>query len=138
LADSSAARLYEARGLRIPWTLVQEFEHPQSRAKGRDLLAERPGRAKQRMSANRSSTEPRTPVKEVEAGRFARMLAKAVEDGVSKKACHQIALVAPPHFMGLLRKQLSPRARKLVTILLEKDYLQLDAKEVAERVRRLF
>ena len=133
LADAATARLYEAGGPRGKWTLVSELQHPESRAKAAELVTDKPGRVKQ-SKGYRSAMEPGTPPKKVEVEKFARQLAKALEDGRVRESYQRLVLVSPPGFMGILRAHLSDGVQKLVAALVEKDYLHLEEREAQERV----
>jgi protein required for attachment to host cells len=77
---------------------------------------------------------PTTPPHEVEAEKFAHSIAKLLEQGCGAKAYDRLLLVAPPHFLGLLRSTLTPKVAKHVELSLDKDYTDLDAHELAERL----
>jgi len=70
----------------------------------------------------------------VEVKKFARQLAKALEDGLSKSAYERLILVAPPGFLGVLRSELSDRVRGRIAALVDKDYLHLDQRQARERL----
>ncbi len=133
LADAATARLYEQGGPHGKWALVSELQHPESRARDSDLVTDRPGRVKQ-SKGYRSAMEPRTHPHKVEVKKFARQLAKALEDGLLKNAYDRLILVAPPAFVGLLRGELSDRVRGRIAALVEKDYLHLDQRKAQERL----
>lgn len=113
---------------------MKEIEHPQGRAKGRDLLTDAPGRTKQSASPTRPAMDPTTEPHEVESERFARSIAGLLETGLAENAYQRLLLIAPPHFLGLLRGALSPNVAKHVERTLDKDYTALVARELAERV----
>ena len=78
--------------------------------------------------------EPPTPRREVEIEKFAREIAKALDDAVVRKAYDRLVLVAPPEFVGILRKLLSERVERCIATTVEKDYLHLDLPEARERL----
>jgi Protein required for attachment to host cells len=84
LADAATARVY-VRPERRNWTLLAELTHPQSRAKDSELLSDKPGRVKQ-SAGSRSGMERHTPRKDVEITKFAREIAKTLDDGVGHNA----------------------------------------------------
>lgn len=133
LADAASARLYEQDGPHGNWALLSELQHPESRARESELVTDKPGRVKQ-SRGYRSAMEPRTPAKKLEARKFARQLAKALEDGLLRKAYERLILVAPPGFVGLLRQELSDHVRGRIAALVEKDYLHLDQQKARERL----
>lgn len=136
LADSAGARLYETDGALRTWTLVQEHEHPESRAHVAQLVSDKPGRVKQSGGPDRAAMEPHTPRKKVEAEHFARELAGALEKLLDATPFDQVILVTPPPFLGILRGELSGRVQKRISTLVEKDYLHLPMQELRERLEK--
>lgn len=133
LADAASARLYETIGPHGSWTLIAELQHPESRAKNSELGTDKPGRVKQ-SKGYRSAMEPPTPPKKVEVRKFARQLAKALDDGLLKEAYERLIIVAPPAYLGVLRTELSERVRARIAALVDKDYLHLDQRQARERL----
>ena len=133
LADAATARVYEPQAGRREWKLIAELVHPQSRAKESELGRDKPGRVKQ-STGSRAAMEPPTPRKEVEIEKFAREIAKALDDALVRKAYDRLVLVAPPEFVGILRKLLSERVERCIATTVEKDYLHLDLPEARERL----
>ena len=135
VADGSRGRLFSSSKKGQPWQLVQEFSHPASRAKNRDIDPKERGRMQQSFGAgHRPAMEPRTEAKEVEVEHFAHELAHAVSDGVERRACDSVALIAPPHFLGHLREMLDTQAQKCVVATVDKDYTMSDLRELMERL----
>ena len=133
LADDASARVYQASGPHGSWALVTELQHAESRAKDSELGTDKPGRVKQ-SKGYRSAMEPPTPRKKVEVMKFARQVAKALEDGLRKEAYQRLILAAPPGFLGMLRGELSERVRGRIAALVDKDYLHLDERQARERL----
>ena len=135
VSNASRARLFATAGKLKPWTLVREIEHPESRVKGQDIMSDAPGRVRQSAgSGSRPVMEPTTPPKEVEAEHFAQELAGVIEGGHGRDEFARLVLVAPPHFLGLLRKCLSAPASKRLNATIDKDYTQLPDRDLPERV----
>ncbi len=135
ISDASRARLFAITGKGRPWTLVQELNHPESRLKGLDLVSDTPGRIPQSKGVrSRPGMAPTTEPKEVEAEHFADQLATVLEDGHGRNAYARLVLVAPPHFLGLLRKGVSVQVGKLITTTIGKDFTQLKEHELPARL----
>jgi protein required for attachment to host cells len=134
VCDASRARVFQVGPRRNQWQLVRELEHPEGRAKGRDLLSDRPGRTKQSAGVLRPALELPTGPHEVESERFARLIAKLLEGSLMEHLYEQVVLIAPPHFLGLLRSSLSETVAKRVQFTLDKDYTALDTTVLAERL----
>jgi protein required for attachment to host cells len=133
VSDACRARLFRL-GPRRQWQLIRELAHPESRAKGRDILTDRPGRMKQSGSPDRPAMELTKPPHEVESERFAHEIARVLELGLAENAYDRLALVAPPHFLGLLRATINHSVAKHVELTFDKDYTALQPKDLAERV----
>ncbi len=139
IGDASRARLFACSGRSNPWTLVREFDHPGSRAKGQDIMADKPGRVRQSAGAgSRPAMAPPTPPKEVEAEHFAHQLGTVLEDGHGHNAYVRLVLVAPPNFLGLLRKVVSTPVSKRIVADVDKDYTHLPERQLPERLAGLW
>lgn len=138
VADASRARLFR-REESGALALLEEAEHPESRAHNRDLGADKPGRAFTGVgvSKGRSALEPRTEPQEVEAEKFARELGDRLAQAFDAHAFDELIVAAPPKFLGLLRETLATHkdhVDRRVKMWVEKDYTELDARDVAERL----
>ena len=83
-----------------------------------------------------SGYEPNQSPAEHQTENFARdvahYIAKAHEDGRFR----QLVLAASPEFLGVLRKFLNPKLHATVSAEINKDYTQLNAQELHERVEQ--
>src|SRR5262249_36989141 len=70
VGDGSRARLFRV-GPRRDWELIRELEHPQTRAKAKDIVTDRQGRVKQSASPMRSAMQLTKPLHAIEAEHFA-------------------------------------------------------------------
>lgn len=134
VADASRARLFAARGHAAPWEIVGEFAHPQSSAKVRDIVTDRPGRVQQRTGTRRSAADPPTSPKEVEAQQFAQQLVSALDEGLERGSCEDVILIASPRFLGLVRQCASAKVRDAVTHSVNHDWTQVVAPELPTRL----
>ncbi|HEX4148991.1 MAG TPA: host attachment protein [Pirellulales bacterium] len=137
ICDASRARVFsrEASG---PWTLVQSLEHPASRLQDNELVEGQPGRQQQSFGkGSRSAMEPPTNPKEVQREAFATELARTLNHAYDLNSYADLALFAPPHFLGLLRKALGAKLAKRVVASFDKDYSLLPLHELQPRVEQL-
>ena len=138
VADASRGRIFSSSKKGEAWKLVAELDHPESRMKNRDINMKEQGRTRQSFGAgHRPRMEPDTEPKEVEAEHFAHELADKLAEGVVKKSCSSIALVAPPHFLGLLKQTLGDQASKCVAATVDKDYTDSDVRELMTRLEEI-
>jgi protein required for attachment to host cells len=134
VSDASRARLFRRERQGRAWQLLFEIEHPESRAKGRDLKSDRPGRfSLDHAKGFQLQMEPVSP-HEIEAERFAGTLVELLERGLDEHAFDRLMLVAPPHFLGLLRKRLGKEVSRRVTGWRDKDYTHLAPRELERRL----
>lgn len=135
VGDASYARVFKTTGSVQKMQLVEEFDHPESRQRGSDLISDRPGSAS--VSAGiHGGTPSKTPPKEVEARHFAEQMARFLNKGQAERAYDRLILVAPPHFLGLIKGHLTDPARKLVAEALHKDFAHQKQHELVKSLER--
>lgn len=137
VSNASGARVFSSEVREDDWSLVQAFEHPE----GRELSSEispsgPPGRMHQDSATGgrRTAMQPRTTPKEAEAERFAQHLGKYLDAAVAKRQVDYFVLVAPPHFLGILKEALGRQAAKHLRATVDKDLSTLDAAELRQRL----
>lgn len=135
VADASRGRIFASSKKGAPWKLLDERDHPESRMKNRDINMKEQGRTRQSFGAgHRPRMEPDTEPKEVEAEHFAHELAERLSDGMKQRACSGLVLVAPPHFLGILRNSLDAQTSKCLAAAVDKDYTDSDVRELMTRL----
>jgi protein required for attachment to host cells len=143
VADASRARLFAHEpheNTPGKFVLLEEFDHPASRAKVADIMADKPGRtfSSGPMTAARSAKEYRTDPKQVEAEKFVRELSRHLVSSFDAHAFDALVVAAPPKFLGLLRAALAQQhdhVSERVIAWHEKDYTSItDLAELAERL----
>ena len=115
VCDASRARVFKEHDQTRRYELVQEVEHPESRAHVRELVSDATGRKPVGVPLGgsyggrsvsrghgRIGAAPSSNPKEVEATKFARELGRLLEHGFYEHAYEVLVLVAPPPFLALL------------------------------------
>lgn len=139
VADEGRAALYVTDHPTGPLSELRDFIGPENRPKDQDLVTDRPGRSFDSGGEGRHALEPRTEPGEVEAQRFAKRLAEALDQARSQNRFEMLGLVAPPAFLGLLRKSLPDETARQVVLEVDKDLTRYDAEGVRGRLpERLF
>ena len=139
VADSSAARIFDAPLATGAISEIESFVHTEARMHERDLGTDQPGSTKDRAGYARHGIEPRTSPKEHEAMVFARMLAETIERARAKSQVERVLLVAPPEFLGHLRSALDANTRKIVEREFNFNVVRLAPDEIRKRLpERLF
>lgn len=139
VADGSRARLFSQMEGAPNFVLLEAFEHPETRAKVHDLMADKPGRtfASGPTNHGRSAKEPRTNPKRVEAEKFAREIGRRLATHLDAHAFDDLIVAAPPKFLGLLRHTFSTHDHLLERVIAwhEKDFTMItNLSELAERL----
>lgn len=127
IANSSFAEIYavEKNGLSI--TKVQEIDFPDGRKKDSELLSERPGRGFEGPKpgggknygrhAYSTAIDAHTHEQQV----FAHRLAEILYKGKNDRSYEQLAIIAPPEFLGELRQTLAENVKKSIYKEVNKD-----------------
>lgn len=131
VANASRASIYTYRGKELH--LVQELYHPESRAKGMDLVTDAPGHYHTPETSQGTFAEMTNP-KEVAADGFALQLAKILEAGKANQQFAHVLVYASPHFHGLLNKHFHKELLK-VSKHVQKDYTHLSKLELEKMLK---
>ena len=135
VCDSAKARFFEIRGDRA-WHLVSEVFHGESRSKASELVGDQSGnRSSEGRSVHHNALAPASSPKEVEKEHFAHSLGATLDEAMRSARFRRWVLVAPPHFIGLLKKELTPELTKHLLSTVDKDMNHLSAHDLAERLR---
>jgi protein required for attachment to host cells len=138
VGDASRAFLFQRTKHNQPPTLVKEFSHDASRAHESELVSDRQGRNQNSSGGGYSvALSEKTSPKEVEAGSFAKELSHYLSSAHNKQEYNKLILVAPPHFLGLLRGEFNQNVTKSVTASADKDLSNLPMPEMIRRLEDL-
>lgn len=130
VGDASRARVFAHDANGKPWAVVRELEHPASRARNAELMEGTAGRVQQSAGLGHRPAMESTAPKDYEAERFAMELAGVLDHEFDARAFESLVLVAPPQFLGMLRKRLPSKLTKVLAATIDKDYTALPAREV--------
>lgn len=137
VGDSSRARLFQGFD-RHTLNLVKEFSHPEGREHQRDIVSAPDGRFQQAGRSEYGVTlEPKHTPEENERTAFAKELALFLEEGANRQDFDRLVLVAPPQFLGALRRELNDQVSKRVAASLDKDLTWMPVPEISERLLSL-
>lgn len=139
VADASKARIYTLCKARIfqeqhpkHLELIGHYDHANSRKKISDLVADKLGEFGAGTFAE--TTSPKVQ----EAEQFAHELLRHIEVGRADKSFHDLIIVAPASFMGLLHKHMPSNLHKLISQQIEKDYTQHNESDLLEHLLQHF
>jgi protein required for attachment to host cells len=136
-ADSARARILEAERSEAPLREVRDMLNPEGRAKGREILTDAMGRYNRRGDRSfHNSVAPRQDPVEHEVERFSKELGHYLDKARNEHLYDRLYLVAPPKFLGLLRRNLSKEVEKLVIDSIDEDLSHLDGPRLESHLRR--
>ena len=133
-ADSSRARVLQVADREEKLLEVEDLVNPEGRMNDRELTSDAhprlrgtsgPGSDRQEMSAVEHQVEL-----------FAKRIGEHLEKARNEQRYDRLCLVAPPRFLGLLRKELGSEVRKLVAEELPKDLSWLSARELERHLAK--
>jgi protein required for attachment to host cells len=135
VCDSAKSRLFETQDGAPAWVLLDEASHEESRSHVSTLVSDHVGSRSSDASVHNNALAPASSPKEVEQSFFARALVKRLDHSMRTKRFRKWVLVAPPHFVGLIKKELTPELDKHLMTTLDKNLTELDARALTERLR---
>jgi protein required for attachment to host cells len=135
VSESTRARIYEAETPRAPLTELEDLAHPASRLHEQELTADLPGRAFDSGGQGRHAMGQKTSPSEREHIEFAREIGQRIEAGRVEGDFDNLILVAPPEFLGHLRKTLDAATRDKVVLEIGKNLVTKDCENVRAHIR---
>jgi protein required for attachment to host cells len=97
-------------------SLVQEIDNPAGRAHNVDLVSDQRGRCEKRGGTVMSAMEMPTEPHEQKAKEFAHQLNSLLDAAARRNDFDLLAIIAPSHFLGLLRGGLKPEPRRRLAL----------------------
>ena len=136
VCDAAKARIFELRHGDPSWHVVELVMHPGSRSKASGLVGDRSGsRSSEGASVHHNALAPGSSPKENEKEHFAHSLVMTLDQAMRAARFEKWILVAPPHFLGLMKKELTVELEKHLAATVDKDLNDLDVHALAERLR---
>ncbi len=133
VADQSRARIFTAKAPLGRLREVDDIIHPEARQHDSELGTDKPG-SNAGTDGARHAMPSRETLREHEAQVFARTLAEHIEQQRVAGGFAQLVLIAPPHFLGMLRDELSAPCQKMLIRSVDKNLTTLSADEVREHL----
>ena len=134
VSDACRARLFQDLGPRGGLEELEAFNRPQAREHVKDRVSDRTGLKPAGGQGARVGASQEVDPKEAEGRAFARLLADMLQKRWNRQAFSGLVLIAPPHFLGLLRNALSETVAKCVVASIDKDLTVLGAPELSRRL----
>jgi protein required for attachment to host cells len=130
-ADSSRARILQVMDRDERLAEVEDLLNPEARAHDRDLISDAHPRFRGTDGPGSDREETKATWHETEL--FAKRLSEYLDKARNDHRYDRLHLIAPPKFLGQLRKELGKEVQKLVTEELPKDLSWLNARDIEQR-----
>jgi protein required for attachment to host cells len=137
VASAARARIFEVNGRREPLHEIKDLVNPEDRLQSQALKSDKPGRAFDHMGGQRHAVGTAVDPKEQVAIRFAKQVAEQLDSDRNQGRFEALCVVAPPHFLGLLRGHMGNGLTRTVTGEVINDLTQQDIRSVQEHVAHL-
>jgi protein required for attachment to host cells len=137
VASAARARMFDVNGRREPLVVVKELANPEHRLQAQALKSDKPGRAFDRTGGQRHAVGTSVDPKEQIAIRFAKQVMEQLETDRHRSRFDSLCVVAPPHFMGLLREHMGSSLTQMVRGEVINDLTQQETDSVREHVAHL-
>jgi protein required for attachment to host cells len=133
-ADASRARILQVMDREHRLAEIEDLVNPGGRLNEREMTSDAEPRF--RGTAGPGSDREATGAVEHEVEVFAKKIGDYLDKARTSHRYDRLHLVAPPKFLGQLRKELGKEVGKLVAEELPKDLSWLDARELEQRLLR--
>lgn len=121
VANRGFAKIYESTGHGHEIKEIYSVDNPDGKKKSGEILNDRPGRSFDSVGGGRHALSTEVSVTAHEQQVFAKKLVGVLHEGNNAKAFDELAIVAPPHFLGALKVELTDPVRKKLTKEVGKD-----------------
>lgn len=121
-ADSGRARIFKLAGRDLQE--LADMVNPEARAGRRDIEADRSGSDQGGGEAGRHGLRGDHDVKDESARKFAREIAGRLEKERAAHRARRLYLIAPPHFLGVLKGVLDHELAKCLYATVSKDVVR--------------
>lgn len=138
VAESSRARIFSTTGPRAGLDEIQALTQPEARLKERDLVSDSHGRSFDSGGTGRHAMGRELDQKHHEATVFARTISEHLERARGRNDFDKLILVAPPAFLGLLRKSMHHCCADRVVATVNKNLVQHDPGDIRDHLPEWF
>lgn len=135
VANRSEARIFSSDPKRYrDVDFINKIENPRGRLRAGDINADKPGAFAPMAYGHGSGREARVSPTEQVALDFCKEIIDTLELARSQNQFSELILFADPHFLGLMRNQMSKELRKIVIREEAKDLSVVTTDEIQERL----
>ncbi len=130
VAESSRARFFEQETPIADLKELPGLSHTESRQHESELTSDKPGHSFDGKGQGSHALGQKTSPKEAETIAFSKNIVEFVEKERTNGGFEGLVIIAPPDFLGLIRKGLSEATKKLVEGEIAKNLIHQSAEEI--------
>ena len=131
VADNARARILEFHPAASRLEEQEDFIHSEARLSNTELTSDSAGKSVDQ----HGSLDPATTAKEHEKQNFAKLLARHLKELHNRRHYESLILIAPPKFLGMLRKELPSPLDKLVSSTIGKDLTTASVDDIIDHIK---
>jgi protein required for attachment to host cells len=132
VCDAGRARIFSFEAADGDWETIEEIDNERGRARTSEIVTDRVGRVRQSGTGVKPGMEATTDPADTEETKFVHRLGQHLQHGFDRNRFGRLVLVAPPRFLGKLRKELSDPVSRSIAKSIDKDYSQLKEHELRD------
>ncbi len=136
VADQAEAIFYDTAALSRRPREVARITDPTAHLHERDLASDRPGRTHPTVGTVRHAYGPEPHIRRLEATRFARRIARRLDEARRRHEYEDLVLVAGPRFLGELHRELSRLTSARVVHEIPKDLVHSTVPKLQQHLPR--
>jgi protein required for attachment to host cells len=129
VAKGDQAKVYAVKHHPRKLVLVTELEHPESRLKKTELIANEGGNHDTRPLARGNASFHSNPRRETHTA-FAKQITEFLEQARNHQHFEELIIVADPQFHGFLNNEFSKPLQELISKHIQKNYIDLPEQEL--------
>lgn len=134
VADSTQAKLYTLDRAAGKLEELDQLTHDEARQREHDINSDRPGRQQGGDGSSHHGVNVEDSAREQGNLMFAKQIGEYLEASRVKQNPRGLIIMAPPHFLGILRKQLSGECEKLVVQTVNKDLMPSTTQAILDHI----
>jgi len=132
--ESSRATIYTMATRTADLEEVQCFSNTVARQHERDLTSDLPGKGFDGKGGKQHGLTSKGSIKDNEILNFAKTLCNTLEDGRLQGQYKELVLCASPHFLGLLRQNLTVPTSRCIVAEIDKNMAKASSEEIRRQV----
>ena len=121
VADAGRARVFEAESLKGELVEIMDKADPLRRIPENELASDEPGRNRGPSGIGSHGMQEKVTLQEAEDRRFAGELVDDIRHALDTNRISSFFMMAPPHFLGILRNTMPDHVAKALAGDLNKD-----------------